>query len=478
MRIASSEAGGASETLDPAFGVQDIDASIQAAVYDRLVRPDEGYKPQPQLAESWDYNDTGDVWTFKLRNGVKFHDGRDFTARDVVYTFQRILDPDVGSAAIPLLGDAIDPGGVEAVDDYTVRFKLLSPVAEFPPLLWIRYCYIVPEGSTEEDLRLRGVGTGPFKVVEFTPGEYPSYFEKNENYWEPGLPKVDAIEIYSISEGASRNAALQAGQIDIAMDIDIAAVSVLEQDPDTTVISVKTPWVINLAAWCDTPPFDDNRVRLALKYCIDRQTMVDTVLLGQGTIANDQPVGSWIEYGWPGKPREQDYEKAKSLLAEAGYPDGLDLELYTADVGVGMLGIAQTFKEMAAGAGINVKIIQSPTDTYWSDVWMKVPLCCSIWSGRPCDEALFAGYYSKADWNETHFYNEEFDKLILDARRTMDYDRRKELWQAAQELLSNEGGAVIPMWANTLAATRANVEGFQPHATKYIRDFRFVTFKD
>lgn len=477
MRIASSESGGVKETMDPAFSYQDTDACRVALVYDRLFRVDMGFTPTPELAESWESNETADVWTIHLRQGVKFHNGKDFTAADVVYTYRRLLDPEVGSAAAATLA-AITAEGIEALDDYTVRFTLPEPVVELPLVISTRHTFIVPEGSKGEDLKLNAIGTGPFRQVEFTPGELRAYFVKNEEYWEPGLPKADAIDLFSITEGTARNAALQAGEIDLSLEIDMAGLTALEGDPNIKSISARTPYVINMACWCDTPPFDDNRVRLAMKYCMDRETIVKTATLGHANVANDHPVAPWVRYAWQVEPRPQDYDKAKALLKEAGYEDGLDVELYTGEAGPAMVELAQVFKEMAAPAGINVTVTQTPADTYWSEVWMQKPFSCSAWSGRPADEALFIAYYSEGEWNETHFYNEEFDNAILTARKTRDDKERTELYQRAQQILSEEGGTLIPIFLDALAASRINVEAYEPHPTKYVKDFRYVRFTD
>lgn len=474
MRIASSESGGADETMDPAFSAQDTDASRISMVYQRLVHPDSGYVPQPQLAESWEPNENGDVWTFNLRKGVKFHDGRDFTAKDVVYTYQRLLNPETGSAATASLS-VLTSDGIEMVDDYTVRFTLADPFADLPLALANRFTYIVPEGSTSEELRLNSIGTGPFKQSEFTPGSGRSLFVKNENYWEPGLPKVDEIELRSITEGTARNAALLANQIDIAMEIDPAGYTQMAASPDIKIVQTKTPYVVNMAVWCDTPPFDDVRVRTAMKLVMDRDTIVKTVLLGLGNVGNDHPVAPWVEYAWDVEPKKQDIERAKQLLAEAGQSN-LQVELFTAEAAPGMVLLAQVYKEMAALAGIEVTINQTPSDTYWSEIWMKKPFTCSAWSGRPADEALTTPYLSTAEWNETHWYRPEFDELIFEARKTVDYDKRTQLYQDAQKLLAEDGGTLIPMFLDAISATRANVAGWDPHPTKYVKDFRLVEF--
>ncbi len=475
MRIATWESGGVKESMDPGFSYQESDACRVGLVYDRLFRIDSSYTPHPELAVSWHSNQNADQWTIELRKGVKFHNGKEFTAKDVVYTYKRLLDPKNGSAAAASL-TAISADGIEAVDDYTVKFTLPEPIADLPLVISTRHTFIVPEGSKNEDLRINGIGTGPFKQKKFIPGELISYFVKNENYWEPGLPKVDMIELLSITEGTARNAALQSGEIDLSLSIDLAGMAALAKDKRVRVISARSPYVIDMVCWCDTPPFDDVRVRQAMKYCVDRDILIKTAALGHANIANDQPVAPWIRYSWEVEPRKQNYEKAKALLKEAGYENGLKLKLYTGDASPGMVAMAQVYKEMAAPAGIMIEVIQTPADSYWSEIWMKKSFHCESWVGRPADEALFIAYHSKAEWNTSHFRNKEFDEAIETARKTKDENKRAVLYQKAQRILSEQGGTIIPYFMDTLAASRSNVEGWEPHPTSYVKDFRYVDF--
>ncbi len=474
VRVVSGEADGPSGTIDPAFGSQDADGARTSLVYDRLVTIDDGFTPRPQLAESWQSNDKADVWTFKIRRGVEFHNGGMLTSKDVAYTFRRLLDTQIGSPAKAQL-TGIDPDGIDAVDDHTVRFRLSSAIVEFPRAIANRFTYIVPAGSTKEDLRSHGVGTGPFKQERFVPGEEPSIFVKNDRYWQRGLPLADSVELRSIPEEAARVAALERGQVDLVMDIPLTAVDRLRRNPNIKVISVRSPFLLMLACWIDTPPFDDNRVRLAMKYCVDRQKVLQLVLAGQGTIANDDPVAPWIEYGLAEPPRKPDIEKAKALLAEAGHRDGLKVELWTSKAITGMEELATVFKEMTAPAGIDVEIKEAAADDYWDKIWLKQPFIASGWSGRPADDALAVAYLSDAKWNETHWKRPEFDQLIHQARQTVSYDKRKALYQKAQRMLIEEGGALIPVYVNALSATSAKINGWSPHPQKFLKDFRHVS---
>jgi peptide/nickel transport system substrate-binding protein len=475
LRIAAGEADGPKGTMDPALSTADPDSARISLVFERLVVLDESFAPKPQLALSWEPNDKGDVWTFKLRDGVKFSDGEPFSARHVVYTYRRLLDPKTASPGASSLS-AIDPAGIEAVDDHTVRFKLKSPVVEFPSLIANRFTYILREGQPADQLRTQGIGTGPFKVQHFVPGEEPSVFVRNEQYWQPGLPKVDAVELRAIPDAAARIAAIASGQVDLVWDLPRVGLDRLEKDANVKLVTVKSPFVLTLSCWTDTPPFDDVRVRQALKYVVDRDKMVQLVLGGHGQLGNDNPVAPWVRYALKDTPRQRDVAKAKQLLAEAGHGNGLDLELFTSETTPGFIEMATLFQAMASEAGVNVKLTKAPADDYWSNVWLKQPFVCSSWSGRGADDALSVAYLSDSKWNETHWKRPAFDKLIAEARQTLDADKRTQLYQDAQRLLQDDGGAIIPMFPDSIGATRANVTGWSLHPQQYSKDFSKVEF--
>ncbi|WP_165790746.1 ABC transporter substrate-binding protein [Pleomorphomonas carboxyditropha] len=473
LRIAAGEADGPKGTLDPAFSAVDPDSARVSLVYERLVIQDDTFTPQPQLALSWESNETADVWTFKLRQDVKFQDGEPFTARHVVYTFRRLLDPATGSPGTPSLS-AIDGDKVEAVDDYTVRFTLKTPVVEFPSYLVNRFTYIVKEGQPTDQLRTAGIGTGPFKVEHYVPGEEPAIFVKNDTYWRPGLPKVDAVELRSIPDPSARIAAIAAGQVHVVWDLPRIGLETLESNPDVHLIEVRAPFVMTLSFWTDTKPFDDVRVRQALKAVVDREAVLKLVAGGHGTVAADNPVAPWIQYGLDEPAPKRDVARAKQLLAEAGYPDGIDLELFTSGATPGFVELATLYQGLAAEAGIRVKVTRTPDSEYWSNIWLKKPFISSSWSGRDADAALSVPYLSDADWNETHWKNPEFDGLIHEARRTVDAAKRAELYQKAQKLLQEDGGVIIPVFVNSVAAASAGVSGVKLYPQGHQKDFSEV----
>lgn len=462
------------DTADPAFATSQHDGRLATAVYEQLSAYDESLKATPWLAESWQPNETGDVWTFKLQSGVVFHDGSKLTAKDVVYSFQRVLDPASESPGAGLLG-FLDPDGIEAVDDSTVRFKLPQPNADLPLALITRQSYIVKEGAMPDDLRRNGNGTGAFRIKEFTPGEGPTIFVKNEKYWRPDLPKADTLELRSIPEPASRVAALERGQVDIIEDPPGTDVERLESGGDTAIIVQEKGNMEVIAVQMDAPPFDDPRVRLALKYALDREGMLQLVAQGNGVLVNDIPIASTLQYALQDTPRAHDVEQAKSLLREAGYGDGLDVKLAVSDVQARFVEFATAYKEMAAEAGINIQLDLRPADTYWDEVWLNVPMFMSAWIARPTDAMLGLLFPAKADWNETHWSRPEWDEQLAQARQTLDVEERTALYQQLQTEIVEEGGYLVPYMVNTLGATRNNITGWKPSGT-FFENFATIDF--
>ncbi len=477
LRIASGEGDGVKGTLDPAFGKNDPDSARLGLVYEKLVRLNENFAPEPQLATEWSSNAEASVWTFKLRPGVVFHDGSPFTAKDVLFGYGRLVDPKLGSPGAATF-KAINPEGIKALDEHTVEFHLPAPVVEFPLLLTNRFGFIVRDGQTADQLRTAGVGTGAFKVEHYVPGEEPSTYVKHQQYWQPGKPGVDRVELRSVPEESARIAALLSGQIDIFWDLPLRSLKRLEGEASVKVVNARTPFWYGFAFWSDTPPYDDPRVRLALKLVADREQLLKAVLAGHGSVASDNPVAPWLTYAIQDAPRTQDIAKAKALLAEAGHPDGIDIDLHTSEATSGLVELATAYKAQAAKAGIRVNLVKDPADDYWANIWLKKPAIATCWSGRAADEALALPFLSDAEWNETHWRNSDFDAAVAEARRTTDVARRAELYGRAQRLVRDDGGAVIALFGDAVGATRSNISGWKLHPQKISQSFVDVTVGD
>jgi len=469
LRVVGTDWASEQQSVDPLINNNVADLMRLTTIYEKLVELDNGYQPIPVLAESWESNQDGSVWTFHLRKGVKWHDGRDFTAKDVVWTFKRVLDPKLDSGAAATLG-MLSPDKIDAVDDHTVRFTAKSPTVELPVLISSKYAAIVPDGIDRDTMQKKPVGTGPYMVDQFVPG--PKFVAKrNANYWKPGLPKADCLELSGITESVARAAALQSGQADLLIFLEPSATATLSADPNVKVLKSPGGSVMTLSMWVDTPPFDKLEVRQAMKLVVDRQKMVDAALLGNGTPGNDNPVAPSSPDAYRTDIIPRDIEKAKALLAKAGYPNGLSVDLYTSDSISTMVPIAQLYQQMAADAGIKVNIINSPADSYWNEIWLKRPFLTSTWGGRPTAEALSIAYLSKAQFPETHWYRQDYDALIMKANATIDASARRTIFQQAQKLLADEGGVIVPAFASVNAAMRENCSGYEPNNNVNNNDF-------
>ena len=460
VRYGLDSAATSADTLDPAFRTSSPDAIYQAICYEQLVTADASLTPQAVLAESWEANDTGTQWTFKLREGVTFHDGTPFGAKDVVYTYQRLLDPEVASPGAGIL-PGLEPAGIVALDDHTVRFTLASPNVSFPQSTISSHTMIVPEGATNADLATRSNGTGSFKIDSFTPGELATTFVRHDGYWQSGLPYIDALEVITVPEPEAQRAALIDGQIDIMSRVGDQFLDELDANPD--IVLAINPIGSSSVAYCqiDVPPFDNNDLRLAIKYASNREQMNLLVNQGRATLMNDIPIPSLVPFGLEGI-REHNVERAKEHLSRAGYPDGVDLTLTLADM-QDWVQWTTVWQQQLAEAGINLNLNMTPADTYWGDQWLQSPFAMTGWNVRPTvDIALGLWYHSEAEWNETHWSSEDWDAQLAQARTTLDVNERGAIYRRLQQMIVDEGGHFVTHMFGLNGARRSNVTGWIP----------------
>jgi peptide/nickel transport system substrate-binding protein len=476
LKVLGYEWSGEKQSMDPADMESGDDAYHIFAVYNRLLDVDDNFKVIPELAESWGVSDDGKTWTFKLRQGVKFHDGSDFDANDVVYTFKRFWDPELHSGA-PAVLNFLDPDGIKAIDAHTVAFTTKEPVAELPVLITNKFTNIVAEGAKHADLRLHENGTGPFIQDKFEPNAPVRLFKANPNYWQAGLPKSKCLRVTVAQEPVAAVSAIKAGEVDLVLNVDPSVIPALKDDPKVKLLETGASNSMTVSMWVDTPPFDNPKVREALKLVVDRKAMLDTVLLGFGEVGADNPVPLSSPASFVKEAPKQDIAKAKQLLAEAGHPNGLKFDLYTAEGVPGMVRMAQVFAEMAKPAGFDINVIVTPADSYWDDTWLKKPILTSAWSMRPPGEGLAVAYSHKAKWKETHWERPDYDALLLKANTTVDPAARNKLYQQAGEMLATQGGLILPMFVHQVLAMRANCEGYVPRAQNFNLNFETMSCK-
>jgi len=422
----------------------------------------------PLLAERWEVSEDAKEWTLHLQQGVTFNNGKEFGADDVVWNFEHWLDEDTGSPMASRLS-YLSSSGVEKVDDHTVKLWLDQPSLGLPYVLYDFPALIMPEGGADDFYHgdaEHAVGTGPFLMKEFIPDERLEAVRRDD-YWQNGidgqpLPYLDGVvAMAGFEHDASRVAALIGNEIDVVSPGD-AAMGQLEGREGIVVEAVPTPWSSPARVRCDLEPFDDPRVRNALKLCQDRERIRDLVM-PRGGIAYDHWVSPLHEGYCPGTDgsRPRDIERAKQLLTEAGYPDGIRVTLVSPTSPDHRPALAQVLKEMAAPAGIDIDIEVLPDSAFW-DQWMDYPFSISGWNGRrlPTDN-LSLGARCGAAWNEMHWCNEEFDATLTKAEATVDIEERRALFCDLQRLMQEDSGLLLPFWNVATAAYRTEVRGYQ-----------------
>jgi peptide/nickel transport system substrate-binding protein len=403
----------AASNLDP---MTNMEGPTKQFVNGQLTRSDMGATfVVPALAESWESDETGQVWTFHLEQGVKFHDGSDFTSADALYSIRRLLDPATGSPVKPKF-DIIDEANLSAPDDYTIVIPLKWVNVEFPILLTEKRLAMIPEGSGDI-IAETGIGSDAFRIVEQNP-EGVTVLEAFDDYWE-GPPGLAGIELYHISESAGIVQGLLTDQLDYVGIGSIRAENfpLFEGNDDFTFLVQASGGQTNLVMDATVAPYDDIRVRQAFKLVQDRQEILEVVYAGQGDIACDNSVWKNDPY-YHEQDCPRDVERAVELLAEAGYPDGLDVELFVADVYPSYVPLAVAFKEQAAEAGIRVEINQVPSDTYYSDYWKKVPFYLTWWGQRQAGPGMKELFSCGSRNNYPGWCN-------ADASAELDFDKRK-----------------------------------------------------
>ena len=451
---------GDKSSLDPASRGRVM--QITEKLMSRLIRPDMKGSPSPDLAVSWSANSQATEWTLKLRDGVKFHDGSAFDSGDVIYTFNRVLNPENKSPARSAI-KMIEK--MEAPDKSTVTFKLSTPFADLPLQLMDYRLRIIPEGSGNS-IASSGIGTGPFKLVKFDAAG-TTKLEANMDYWE-GAPGVSKMEIIGIGDGQARLQALLGGQIHFEDKVTNQQKPMFANNSKFKMMEVPTGNWRGLVFRTDVAPFTDVRVRQAVRMAADRGELVKLIMGGAATVACDTPVKPDDQYRADIKC-PQDIAGAKKLLSEAGFENGIDVDVYVATLEPTWPILAEAYQQQAAKAGIRVNIKQVPSDGYWKDTWMQKTVSATRWNERPADSALHEIYLSTAKWNESYYRDADFDALLAEARRELNFDKRKALYVQAQKHLYSTAGTLIPYHVSKLYVMAANVNGIDAVENHSIR---------
>jgi peptide/nickel transport system substrate-binding protein len=446
--------GSTSDTLDPGTWENDFTIGMGYAYCGYLTGVTRDGQLEPQVAESWEASEDAATWRFKLRPGVTFHSGKTVTPEDVVASVNFHRRDDSTSAAKPLVEGISDI----TVDGDTIVFTLSGGNADFPFTFTDYHIPVLPSSEGSVDFQSKD-GCGPYKLMEFQPGVRAKYV-KNENDWDPDRGFFDEVEVLAVVDANARTTALVSGDVQMVDRLDLKTVGLMARNPGISVHSVAGNQHYTFPMWTTTDPFTDNNIRRALKYAVNRQELVDKILFGYGSLGNDHPIGSGQRfYNTELAQTEYDPDQARFYLKEAGL-DSLDVTLSVADAAfAGAVDAGVLYQSAAEGCGINIKVNRVPNDGYWSDVWLKHPWCASYWGGRPVEDAMLSTCYSEgAAWNESNWSNERFNELLVQARSELDEAKRREMYFEMQRILNEEGGSVIPMFANYVFATGPGID--------------------
>ena len=436
---------------------------VAELLYSALTRLSYSMTAEPDLAASWSSSPDLTEWTFVLRKGLVFHDGSPCNANDVVATFEAILDPKTASPARQNVGPIAK---VRAKDNDTVVFNLSAPFADLPVTLAYTNAKIVPAAVIKSGLQRldrEAIGTGPFKLVSYEP-ERQVVVQRNDAYYDRGRPYLDRIQIVVYPDSTAEGSALISGDTDLILTTPPTEFARLAKSPGVKGLRTPSGQFCNVNFGCDQKPFNDVRVRQAMALCVDRSQMVEFVTEGFGTPGNDTPLNAAYRYYGNMPLKKPDLVKAKSLLAAAGYPNGIDLKLIASDRPPVRTQMAVALREMGKPAGFRIDVETMPHATYLDQVWKKGSFYVGFYNMQATADAIFALLYtSNAAWNETRWTNAAFDKLVNEARGTIDDAKRGALYASAQKLMHDEVPSIIPVYFDLLAAQRDYLQGYQLH---------------
>lgn len=446
MRLAMGH-GSTSDTLDPATLTNGLQWVAAYGVANTLTELDAKGNLVGSLATEWSPSPDATVWTFKLRKGVEFHNGKTLTAEDVVASLNYHRGKDTKSIGKPVMDIVSD---IRADGD-TVVVTLASGSADFPYNFNEAIFGIYPAGDGGIDWKAGG--SGGYILTSEQPGR--TYrFERNPNYWKDGAAHADTIELHSIADPVARQNALITGVVDCIDRLEFKTLALMAKAPGVTVEEGTGPLHYTFPMMTGRAPFDNLDLRKALKYAIDRQEIVDKILFGHGVIGNDHPIGPSYRYHAADIPQTMyDPDRARHHMKKSGLGD-ITLSLSASDAAYGgALDAAVLYQYAAKAAGIDINVVREPNDGYWSDVWMKKPWCASYWGGYSIEDTMLTtGFAPGAAWNDTQWNHPRFNELLVQARAELNEELRAEMYRDMQVILSEEGGDIVPMFANEVHA--------------------------
>lgn len=449
--------------LNPMLTRLNSEYMISEMLYSGLTYLQPDMSAGPDLASEWSANGDATEWTFVLRDDAVFSNGDKVTPADVAASFKKLLDPETAAPGSRNLGPISE---VVAGDGNTVIIRTASPFADLPVALSYPTAKVIPASIAEgdfESLATKPVGSGPFRLEEFLPDQ-KAVLVKSPDYYIPDQPYLDRVEIITYPDAAGSAAAMLAGEVDLLLEVQPTDYERISSA--NGVVGMRTPSgrFLDVVMDCTVEPFNDPRVRQALAMAVDRQAMVELVAEGYGTPGNDTPVNSAYQYYSEAPLKTYDPAGAKALLAEAGYPDGIKIDLVASVRPAYRSAMAVVLREMAGPAGFDITVQTMDHPTYLDTVWRKGRFYVGFYNMQPTEGTIFNLLFtSKANWNETRWNNAEFDALVSEADATVDSARRGELYASAQKLMRDQVPALIPCFFDLLGARAAYVENYVQH---------------
>ena len=463
-------------------------AVITTQTCETLTRTAQDSITRPILLEGWEASDDLKTWTLKLRNDVKWHNGRAFVADDVVWNLKHVLDPATGSSSVGLMQSYLlkeedtgekdeegnakmtkvlwDANAIEKVDDHTVRLNLRVPQVAIPEHLF-HYTNAIIDPEENGEFKPGSNGTGPFTLVEHQVG-IKAVLEAKKDYYRDG-PYLDRLIMVDLGDDPSAAiGALASKQVDLMWQGDISQLDALKAIPHLEVHQANTANTAVVQMMLTEKPYDDPKVRLAMRYGMDANECVSIALRGFGLPGEHHFVCPVHPDYAPLPEMTRDPAKAKALLAEAGYPDGIDIEFNAKKDPAWELAAVQAISQQWAEAGIRANINVMPSAQFW-DVWDKFPMGYVAWGHRPLGfMVLSLGFRTGVPWNPTGFADEEFDASLDEAEATLDLEERKKVMAKVEQIMQERGPICQPIWQDNITAADKRVKGFTMHPASFI----------
>ncbi|MCP5368152.1 MAG: ABC transporter substrate-binding protein [Hyphomicrobiales bacterium] len=443
----------------------------------------------PYLAKSWEASDDLKTWVFHLQDGVKWSNGDEFTSEDVAAAVTRWLDPATGSSNLGLFDAMVEEydtgkmkdgkkvmgkrgiaGAIEVVDKHTIKFNLKKAALAMPENFYNYPTAITHRGFGKDyaaDLSKNPIGTHAYEMTSFGVGE--RCILKRARDWWGGPLYLDEIHYYDHGEDTNAwVAAMASNQVDMIFRVPNDAVETLKRLPHVVLHEASTAQTAVMRFRVSEKPFDNKKLRQAVAACMDHEEILKVAFRGLGQVAENHHV-------WQGHPEyaklpplKRDVDKAKKLLAEAGYANGVDLTIAVGDTdGAWMTSACSVFKQQCAPAGINVNINKMPANQYW-EIWDKAPWGYTTWTHRALGTMVLSlGYRAGVPWNESNYNNPDFDKALDVAEATLDVEERRKKVAVCEQLLQDDAVIPQPFWRSVYKATNKKVHGFKTHPTLY-----------